>query len=207
MRPAQFASLLALLLMAAGLHAQAPEVQRGRGRTERQTQARTVDQKTATWEVTGFGETVEDADRNALRDARTKIFEHFQQKGVQLEFDLTLDYIGNRLVKQRTELEPQPLDPDHQVAGAKLGVARQRKLRVELTSRDESEILAQDRQVRVQHLQMFLFKVLAGILARLAAVSVYFRLEEATKGYYTGWLRVAAAGLVVGVGACLWRIS
>ena len=37
---------------------------RGRGRTEPQTQARTVDQKTATWEVTGFGETVEDADRN-----------------------------------------------------------------------------------------------------------------------------------------------
>src|SRR5438477_87023 len=69
MRAAQFASLLALLLTAVGC-AQAPAGQRGRGRTEPQTQARTVDQKTATWEVTGFGETVEDADRNALRDAR-----------------------------------------------------------------------------------------------------------------------------------------
>ena len=206
MRAAQFASLLALLLTAVGC-AQAPAGQRGRGRTEPQTQARTVDQKAATWEVTGFGETVEDADRNALSDARAKIVEHFQQKGVQLEFDLTLDYIGNRLVKARTELEPQALDPDHQVAGAKLGVARHRKLRVELTNRDESEILTQDRQFRVQHLQMFLFKVLAGIVALLAAVSGYFRLEEATKGYYTGWLRVAAAGLVAGVGACLWRIS
>ena len=43
MRAAQFASLLALLLTAVGC-AQAPAGQRGRGRTEPQTQARTVDQ-------------------------------------------------------------------------------------------------------------------------------------------------------------------
>jgi hypothetical protein len=204
MRPAKPASLLVLLLAAAVGHADQSSDRPGR-RGPIPKQAKTVEQRlVASWEVPGFGETLADAEHNALKDARSRILEHFHQRGIDLEWDLSLDYISARLVRERMEAEPQPLG---QEGGPNLGVALQRRLRVELTKADESEILKHDREFRVGHRQESLLKMLAGIVALLTAVSGYFRLEEATKGYYTAWLRLAAVTLVAGVGTGLWWIS
>ena len=53
----------------------------------------------------------------------------------------------------------------------------------------------------------FLGKVLAGMVALLGGVAGYFRLEEATKGYYTTWLRLGVAGLASAVGLGFWLMS
>ena len=54
---------------------------------------------------------------------------------------------------------------------------------------------------------ILLGKFLAGFVAFLVAVAGYFRLEEATKGYYTTWLRVGVLGFIAVVGAGIWLIS
>jgi hypothetical protein len=72
---------------------------------------------------------------------------------------------------------------------------------------DRNEFLRKDRDHRVVQRQIYLGKILAGLVVFLTAVAGYFRLDEATKGYYSGWLRLAALGLVGIVGAGIWWIS
>jgi hypothetical protein len=61
-----------------------------------------------------------------------------------------------------------------------------------------AEMIKLDREYRTQ-LRMFQAgKVLAALVAVLAAVAGYFRLDELSKGYYTGWLRLAAIGFAGG---------
>jgi hypothetical protein len=49
--------------------------------------------------------------------------------------------------------------------------------------------------------------VLLVLVALFGAAAAYFRLDEATKGYYTGWLRVGALGLVALIGAGVWLLG
>jgi hypothetical protein len=62
----------------------------------------------------------------------------------------------------------------------------------------------QARQDVRQHRQVMLFRVLAGLVALLLVLGGYLRLEEATRGYYTGLLRLTAAVLLLFVAAGLW---
>jgi len=50
---------------------------------------------------------------------------------------------------------------------------------------------------------LLLGKILASLLVLLSAVVGYVRLDEWTKGFYTGWLRLAA-GVFAVVAAGLW---
>ena len=59
----------------------------------------------------------------------------------------------------------------------------------------------------VKHRQLWLGKILLGVVALLTAITGYIRLENATKGYYTGWLRLGLVGVLCAVGAGLWLAS
>jgi hypothetical protein len=59
----------------------------------------------------------------------------------------------------------------------------------------------------VKQRQLWLGKVLLGVVALLTAITGYIRLEDATKGYYTGWLRLGLVGVLCAVGAGLWLAS
>jgi hypothetical protein len=92
--------------------------------------------------------------------------------------------------------------------------AYQVRLRVELTEKDFAEITKKTEQVReearreiVQQRQSWLAKVLLGVVVFLGSLSGYIRLEDATKGYYTGWLRLGLVGVLCAVGAGLWLVS
>ena len=56
-------------------------------------------------------------------------------------------------------------------------------------------------------LPSLMVRVLAALVALLAAVACYLRLEDATKGYYTTLLRLAAVGFVALVGAGIWLLT
>jgi hypothetical protein len=78
---------------------------------------------------------------------------------------------------------------------------------VKLTQQAYRKILENDRQLTMQERQLLLGKVLAALVAVFTAFAGYYRLEEATKGYYTNWLRLGALGLVAAVGGALFLIS
>jgi hypothetical protein len=64
---------------------------------------------------------------------------------------------------------------------------------VELPSQVVQEVLRTNRERRSGERMLVLFKLTGGILLLLGIVAAYFRLEDATKGYYSNWLRLAAA--------------
>src|SRR5262249_56683635 len=85
---------------------------------------------------------------------------------------------------------------------------------VEVTQKDYAAIVKAGEQAReearrtiVEHRQWWLAKILLGVVVFLGALSGYIRLEDATKGYYTGWLRLGLVGVLCAVGAGLWLVS
>jgi len=67
---------------------------------------------------------------------------------------------------------------------------------IEMTPALRAEIMRHDREFRSQQRMLWLALGVAGIVALLGVVAVYVRMDEMTKGYYTGWLRVAAVGFL-----------
>jgi len=59
----------------------------------------------------------------------------------------------------------------------------------------------------VKQRQLWLGKILLGFVALLIGITGYIRLEDATKGYYTAWLRLGLVGVLCAVGAGLWLAS
>ena len=46
-------------------------------------------------------------------------------------------------------------------------------------------------------------KIMAGLVLLLATISTYVRLDDYSKGYYSGWLRFASIVAAAGVGLLL----
>jgi hypothetical protein len=108
----------------------------------------------------------------------------------------------------------QMLEEERYFPDPLLGQMRRVHLKVELNTDDygtirrfDSEYRQQLRQVISQQRQLLLAKALAVVVAMLVALIGYFRLEEATRGYYTAWLRLAAVGLVAAVVAGLLIVA
>ena len=79
-------------------------------------------------------------------------------------------------------------------------------LDVVLTAAQYREMREEDRKFRQKERLFILAKLLAAVVAVLAALAGYLRLDEATKGYYTTWLRLAAVGLAMAVAAGAWLL-
>lgn len=69
-------------------------------------------------------------------------------------------------------------------------------LGLQISNGDYRQILEEDQHLRRDFRQGFLFRIVAGITALFAAIAGYVRLDEATKGYYTVWLRLASLAFV-----------
>jgi hypothetical protein len=187
MRPTRLAMLVLLGLLLSGAAAHAD-------RRKPAAPART----NPSWDVEGYGDTPDDAEIEALKDARRKILGHLAEEGVFLSWEPSLNDIRG-LVR-----EWKPMGKRHVEALGR--EVEEVKLHVELAPQDYRKFLENDRQVRAQSRMKVLGKGLAGLVAILAAVAGYFRLEEATKGYYTAWLRLVTLGLVAAIGAGVWLL-
>jgi hypothetical protein len=87
----------------------------------------------------------------------------------------------------------------------------QARLQVTVKSDDIERLVKAEKDRReamrpevVRQRQMWLGKFLLGAVALLTIISGYIRLEDATKGYYTAWLRLGVVGILCAVGAGLW---
>jgi hypothetical protein len=199
MRPAQLASLLALLLMVSAIQA-GPRKGSEEVGPPILRRPRPEPVVLATWQTEGGGETREEAEEDALKKAGVLVMQYFAEQHAPMSWTLDLQYVRTRLMKSSEEAEPKKL-PDG------LGLWRKVKVQVVLNSDDRDDILRQDREFRMHDREFFLGKILLVLVALLTAVAGYFRLDEATKGYYTGWLRLGAAGLVGAAAMGLWWMS
>ncbi|HEV3261836.1 MAG TPA: hypothetical protein VG013_33610 [Gemmataceae bacterium] len=75
----------------------------------------------------------------------------------------------------------------------KVGVSPQELTEIKKVSHDEH---VRNRKQRMEQRMLPLAQVLGGLVALLAAVAGYVRLDEWSKGYYRRWLRLGAAGFV-----------
>src|SRR5262249_47504991 len=130
--------------------------------------------------------------------ARDKVVAYLRSQDPPIEWRPSTEYVDKNLVKERA----QPKETQDPL----LGNVFERTLKVEVDPKHFRDMVDMDRRERVSDRQLFLARILGGIVALLVAVFGYFRLEELTKGYYTGLLRVGALLLVVGVGAVLLLI-
>lgn len=80
------------------------------------------------------------------------------------------------------------------------------KLQLEISADQARDIQKQARQHRMKERQKQSLFVLIGVVGLLSVVGGYLRLEEATKGYYTRLLRIAAISalvVIVAAGVCV----
>ncbi|HEV3449125.1 MAG TPA: hypothetical protein VG099_31100, partial [Gemmataceae bacterium] len=136
----------------------------------------------------------------ALRVAKEKVLKYLAEQGIVLKWDPPLSYIES-LAKR---FEPAE-DKDLKVAG--IDPVKQIEIQVQFESKDLRYLLDKEGELRGQERMMLLGKFLAGLVAFLVAVAGYFRLEEATKGYYTTWLRLGVLSFIAAVGVGIWLVS
>lgn len=147
------------------------------------------------WTEKGIGETREQAMQIALERAHEKVIAYLHEQN-SLQWTPSLDYLRQKLVKNvKDEI---PTYPDE-------GLKHQVNLRVEVGPEEQKDILREERNYRVELRLTGLARVLGVLVALLATVAVYVRLDELSKGYYTAWLRLAAVTVVAaGGGVCYW---
>jgi len=149
--------------------------------------------------VTGkFQGSYEDAYRSALEAVPAELIEYLRQQGVTLEWRPTLQDVKELKLVERAEKSSGP-----DVEGPTWNVT----LYLQVTPDKIARMVKLDREYRTEHRMFQAGKLLAGLLAMLAALAGYFRLDELTKGYYTTWLRLAALGLAGGAVAILVLIA
>jgi hypothetical protein len=156
-----------------------------------------------TWEVSGYGTNPKEAEPMALQEAREKVLDYLAGQNPPFRWKPDLDYVQTNLVKGKKEQ-----DAKVDIPGMKEVI-----LTVEMTEKTYNDMVEQDKKFRLEERkeiskerQTLLGKLLAGLLAGLVAVAGYLRLDEATKGYYTTWLRVASVALVATIGAGAWLL-
>jgi hypothetical protein len=191
MRLARFASLIALILLAAGLRA-APD----RADIPKARVSASGDGKYPAWTVTAWGKTPQDGNEVALETAREEVHDYLARQDPPVQWNPSRDWVDKNLVKTRHQEVKNHEEP-------LLGEGYDVTLKVEVGPKQYREILEKDREQRVQQRELLLARVLAGVVALLVAAVAYLRLDEATKGYYTLWLRLGALGLVGAVAAAL----
>jgi hypothetical protein len=160
------------------------------------------------WDTEGFGLTEQEARQDAIKRARETLLTYLAEEGFSLRWEPTDRFMDGLIKGWQPAREEQGEDKpvvDLKVAG--LDKAQHWQAHFILASDGYGDLVAQEREYRADERMSILGKGLAGLVALLAAVAGYFRLEEATKGYYTAWLRVGAIGFVGAVGAGLWLLS
>ncbi len=187
MRPTLWVSLVAVCAILGGMRVHATSTARSKPAAKQSAAAA----KNLTWskEDKAAGFTIPEAEVAAGEKATEAVLDYLKSRNPALEWKPSVAYVDRHLLRDK---RPSGREPS-ELFGKEMETVT---WRVEITPKDYDEILRLDRQVRVSQRHALLFKGLMAVVAALVAVAGYFRLEDATKGYYTWWLRLAAGGLV-----------
>jgi len=144
-------------------------------------------------EFTGYGKTVKEAEADAIENGCLWLEEH---GGLGWSPDAAYLRLHNMI---RPEGEPTDEVFEH------TGPMKVVKMKLTITTEQARGIQKQAQQQRMKSRQWWSLLGLGGVVCLLGVVGGYLRLEEATKGYYTRLLRIAAIGIVVviALGLCV----
>ncbi|HTU21175.1 MAG TPA: hypothetical protein VMG10_24185 [Gemmataceae bacterium] len=144
-------------------------------------------------EYTGYGKTEIGARNDALAHASVWLEEHS---------GLGWSPNGQYLIDHGLVHFSEPEDKEFEQP---MGTMKVVKMQLDITARQASEFQKQAQHERMKERQKLSLLVVLGVVCLLGVVGGYLRLEEATKGYYTRWLRLAAVGvlLVIVAGLCV----
>jgi hypothetical protein len=194
---------------------------RGTGRHARAAApAKVEEKKPAPWTTTawGVGENSAEAEEVALLEAAKKVHEYLVKRDPVVQWTPSPAYVKEHLVKGAPREEP--VKPEQAGPGLRVQV----QVAVEVSAQEYEQLLSQDSEYRKklekdreeqqrlalaqvkQERLLILARVVAGLVAVCVALAVYLRLDEATKGSYTRWLRLAAVGFIGAIGAGLWLL-
>jgi hypothetical protein len=147
-------------------------------------------------ELSGHGQTEADAQQDAMNQARGRIVALLRERQPGLRWEPSENYLREshltRVLKHVPDQASDFLGPHHLVT-----------LRVDVREADLRKMLQQD---RLQQRHLFTAKVLLALVALLAVLAAFFRLEDVTRGYYTRPLRGALSVCVLVIGAGLWLV-
>ncbi len=150
------------------------------------------------WTVVGTGETLDNAKEDACTKAWEKLVEFLREHEPSLEWTPSVGFVRKNFATHWGSEENAHLEG--------VGPVMQVPLYVELTPAKGELIVEQDKQFRVENRMNHLLKIFGGLVVLLAAVAGYMRLDEWSKGYYTGVLRVAAVIFIVASAAGMWFV-
>lgn len=143
----------------------------------------------------GYGLTPRDAETNALERACDWL-----SSNANLGWTPTPEYLREKCMVQfgeRTEKKSQIAKE----FGGRLQVVQ---MRLEVYDEQAEQMRELARHERMKERQKGSLFLLIGSVCVLGVIGGYLRLEEATKGYYTGLLRFTALGVLLLVAAGLW---
>jgi hypothetical protein len=149
------------------------------------------------WEIRNkAGATIEQAKQKALIEAQKKLIEFLREQSPPIAWEPSLEYIHDHLVKNIHEKEL----PNSQ------GKSPAVDMKVEISANQVAEMRQLDHRVRVNGRLASLARLLAIVVAALAAVSGYIRVDLWSKGSYTNLLRLALTALLVLISVGVWYL-
>jgi hypothetical protein len=155
-------------------------------------------------EVDGIGRNEREARKHALEHAQERVADLLREKVGDPSWQPPADVLAPDFLDQEgvvAEVGKPERDPKVRVEGDETWVAR---YKVQLTDDYLHKVDTRARQERVSDRQLFLGRVLAGLLAVLLVTTGYLRLEEMTRGYATKLLRLAAFVVLALAGLAIW---
>jgi len=165
------------------------EAQAPAGEPEKPAEA--VAEKGPPWIVEGSWPNHDGAMKDALNQAHAKVIAYLRSQNPPVFWTPSIDYIQARLIKK-----PWKEQIKNETVAEKMEAMHYIRLEVEISPKDHADMLRLAREERVHERMFWLGKILAGVVVLLLGVAGYLRLDEQTKGYYTGWLRLATVGLM-----------
>jgi|SRR5579875_888804 len=138
-------------------------------------------------EFIGYGKTELAARKDALNNACNWLKQHPYS---DLDWSPDPDYLLDHKMVQFNALEDKRFEEP-------MGLMKMVKMQLDITDSQDRDIRKQAQQLHVKERQKQALLVLLGAMGLLGVVGGYLRLEEATKGYYTRLLRIAAITLLV----------
>ena len=150
------------------------------------------------WEADGFGLTEKDAENVALDQVCKEVGDYLVQNGLR-DWRPEVSDIRSFTIPIFRNKEATFEDPE-------LGKMQHVTVVVELTPKAIRDFQREARHQRAGDRMMAMSKGLGMLVALLVALGGYFRIEEATKGYYTTWLRLSTVGFIGTAAAVVWLI-
>ncbi len=140
--------------------------------------------------------TKEAAEQEVMQKACRQVAALVREVKPDSQWAPSVDFVQKRLIRRPVEAKLETLQPS---VAEDVGTPHMYSASVELEIRPDAaeEIILKLRHEEARERQLALLKPMLAILALLATVAGYYRLDDVTKGYYTNWLRVSAAGALV----------